>query len=41
MENDEKEIMELKHKAIPGYLPIFFAVFILGIIYLAVIFYFG
>ena len=41
MENHDEEIMELKHKAIPGYMPIFWAVFVLGIIYLAVVFVFA
>ena len=39
--NDNGEIMVLKHDALPGYLPVFYAVFAFGIIYLGVVFYLG
>ena len=36
----DKELMELKHDALPGFRPVFYVVFALGIIYLAAVFYF-
>jgi len=41
VKNKKGEIMELKHDALPGYLPVFYAVFALGIVYLGAVFYFG
>jgi hypothetical protein len=44
MENnnsDHKELMELKHEAVPGYKKVFYAAFALGLIYLGLIFTFG
>lgn len=37
----EKEKMELRHDAVPGYKPVFWVVFILSLIYLAVVFFFS
>lgn len=33
--------MELKHEALPGYMPVFCVAFAIGILYLALIFYSG
>lgn len=33
--------MELSHDAVPGYRPVFYFIFAMGIFYLGVIFYFG
>ena len=42
MEKNEKgEIMVLKHDTLPGYLPVYYAVFALGIVYLGIVFYLG
>ena len=35
---DKGEIMELKHEGLPGYRPVFYAVFALGLVYLAIVF---
>ena len=40
MSGNGKEIMELGHDPVPGYRPIFFVTFAVGVIYLAMIFYY-
>jgi hypothetical protein len=37
MDKDEKELMELKHEAVPGYRPVFNVVFLLAVVYLGLI----
>lgn len=37
-QGEKKEIMELGHEPVPGYRTAFYIVFLLGILYLAVIF---
>lgn len=37
-DDDDAEIMELKHDALPGYKPVFNVVFVVGILYLALVF---
>ena len=34
----DKELMELKHDALPGFRPVFYVVFAIGILYLALVF---
>ncbi len=36
-QNDKKELMELKHEAVPGYRPVFLAVFAVSCLYMAYI----
>jgi len=41
MEHEEKhkeELMELKHDPVPGYRPVFFVAFAVGVVYLAIVF---
>ena len=35
--NDKKELMELKHDAVPGYRPVFMVVFAVSCLYMAYI----
>ncbi len=35
-----EERMELSHEAVPGYRPVFYVVFALGLLYLAAVFFF-
>ncbi|MBI5213435.1 MAG: hypothetical protein HY957_08700 [Nitrospirae bacterium] len=37
-QEEKKEIMELSHEPVPGYRTAFYIVFLLGVLYLAVIF---
>jgi len=37
MKNKKKELMELKHEAVPGYKPVFIIVFAASLAYLAYI----
>lgn len=39
MENHNKEIMELGHDPIPGYRPVFYAIFAVSVLYLTWIFF--
>jgi hypothetical protein len=40
MSGDSSEKMELGHDPVPGYRPFFFITFAVGVIYMAVIFYY-
>ena len=38
MNEECKEVMELKHEAVPGYKLVFYVVFFVGILYLGLVF---
>jgi hypothetical protein len=39
MDKHEKELMELKHEAVPGFKTLFCVIFSIGVFYLALILY--
>ncbi len=41
MKENEEEVMELSHDSVPGYRPVFYVVFAVTIIYLAVVLIYG